>query len=98
MGRKEHSRVQSKKRKVIPTIDIRARAIFCCVWFGTMPWWLYESKKHYEYGYFSHLKLNWKMVFVWLTNLKIDVEELEFEEKANPNWNTIYENMCKGLR
>ena len=85
-------------KKEIPTLDIRARAIFCCIWFGTMPWQLYEHKKHYEYDYWSHLKLNWKMVLVWLTSLKIDAEELEFEQKANPDWNSVYKNICAGLR
>tara|TARA_B100000282_G_scaffold186342_1_gene135665 strand:+ start:611 stop:802 length:192 start_codon:yes stop_codon:yes gene_type:complete len=63
-----------------------------------MPWQLYEHKKHYEYDYWSHLKLNWKMVLVWLTSLEIDAEELEFEQKANPDWNSVYKNMCIGLR
>ena len=81
-----------------PTFVTRIRAIFCCIWFGTMPWQLYEHKKHYEYDYLSHLKLNWKMVLVWLTSLKIDAEELEFEQKANPDWNSVYKNMCAGLR
>tara|TARA_E500000331_G_C17152320_1_gene667913 strand:- start:433 stop:708 length:276 start_codon:yes stop_codon:yes gene_type:complete len=85
-------------KKEIPKLDTRARAIFCCIWFGTMPWQLYEHKKHYEYDYWSHLKLNWKMVLVWLTSLKIDAEELEFEQKANPDWNSVYKNMCMGLR
>ena len=85
-------------KKEIPKLDTRARAIFCCIWFGTMPWQLYEHKKHYEYDYWSHLKLNWKMVLVWLTSLKIGAEELEFEQKANPDWNSVYKNMCMGLR
>jgi len=85
-------------KKEIPKLDTRARAIFCCIWFGTMPWQLYEHKKHYEYDYWSHLKLNWKMVLVWLTSLKIDAEELEFEQKANPDWNSVYKNICAGLR
>ena len=63
-----------------------------------MPWQLYESKKHYEYDYYSHLILNYKMVWKWLTTWKIDAEELEFEQDANPNWNKVYKNMCAGLR
>ena len=91
--------MQSKHcKKEIPSLDTRARAIFCCIWFGTMPWQLYEHKKHYEYDYWSHLKLNWKMVLVWLTSLKIDADEIEFEQEANPNWNSVYRNMCAGLR
>jgi len=63
-----------------------------------MPWWLYESEKHYEYDYLSHLKLNWKMVLVWLTSLKINAEELEFEENINSNWETVFQNMFVGIR
>lgn len=85
-------------KKEIPTLDTRARAIFCCIWFGTMPWRLYEKKKHYQYDYVSHLKLNWQMVWVWLTTWKMDTEELEFEHEVNPSWQIVFENMCIGLR
>ena len=85
-------------KKEIPTINTRARAIFCCIWFGTMPWQLYENKKHYEYDYVSHLKLNWNMVLVWLTSLKIDVEELKFEQEVNPSWLIVFKNMFTWLR
>lgn len=84
--------------KKIPTLDVRIRAIFCCIWFGTMPWRLYENKKHYEYDYVSHLKLNWNMVLVWLTSLKIDAEELKFEQEVNPSWSDVFKSMCAGLR
>lgn len=85
-------------KKEIPTLDIRARAIFCCIWFGTMPWQLYESEKHYEYDYYSHLKLNWGTAWTWLTSRKIDKEEFEFEQEVNPNWQSVYGNMFAGLR
>ena len=91
--------MQSKHcKKEIPSLDTRARAIFCCIWFGTMPWRLYESKKHYEYNYWSHVKLNWGMVWVWLTSRKVDTEEIEFEQKVNPSWQCVFNNMCAGLR
>ena len=85
-------------KKEIPTLDTRARAIFCCIWFGTMPWQLYENEKHYEYDYWSHLKLNWRMVWVWLTSWKLDAEELEFEYEVNSTWCCVYNRMCTGLR
>ena len=85
-------------KKEIPTLDTRARAIFCCIWFGTMPWQLYESTKHYECDYWSHLKLNWRMVWVWLTSRKLDVEELKFEQDVNSTWCCVYNRMCAGLR
>ena len=91
--------MQSKHcKKEIPSLDTRARAIFCCIWFGTMPWRLYESKKHYEYNYWSHVKLNWGMVWVWLTSRKVDTEEIGFEQEVNPSWQCVFNNMCAGLR
>ena len=91
--------MQSKNcKKEIPTLDTRTRAIFCCIWFGTMPWQLYESEKHYEYDYYSHLKLNWGSAWMWLTSRKIDKEELEFEHEVNPSWPSAFNTTCPGLR
>ena len=99
MGKKEHLRVQStNSKKTVPTINTRIRAIFCCIWFGIVPWQLYESEKHYEYDYFTHLKLNWGMVFFWITKWKIDEEELKFEKEVNPNWKVVFKNMWIGIR
>lgn len=85
-------------KKEIPTIDTRARAIFCCIWFGTIHWRLYEKKKHYRRGYWKHLQLNWGSAWTWLTSWQVDVEELEFEQEINPNWETTFKNMFGGLR
>ena len=85
-------------KKEIPTLDTRARAIFCCIWFGTMPWQLYEHEKHYEHNYWSHVKLNWSMIWTWFTHIKINAEELAFEQKVNPNWQCVYEHMFAGVR
>jgi len=85
-------------KKEVPPIEVRARAIFCCIWFGTMPWRLYETKKHYRRSYFLHLKLNWRMPWVWLTSLKVDTEEIEFEQEVNPSWLYLFNSMCAGLR
>ena len=63
-----------------------------------MPWQLYESDQHYEYNYWSHLKLNWKMVWMWLTNWQMDTEEIEFEHEVNPNWEVVFKNMFTWLR
>ena len=63
-----------------------------------MPWQLYESERHYEYNYWSHLKLNWKMVLMWLTNLQMDTEEIEFEHEVNPNLEVVFKNMFTWLR
>ena len=85
-------------KKEIPKLDTRARAIFCCIWFGTMPWRLYEKKKHYRRSYLLHLKLNWGMVWVWLTSWKVDTDEIEFEQEVNPNWLSVFKNMFTWLR
>ena len=91
--------MQSKNcKKEIPTLDTRTRAIYCCIWFGTMPWQLYESEKHYEYDYYSHLKLNWGSAWMWLTSRKIDKEELEFEHEGNPSWSSAFNTRWAGLR
>jgi hypothetical protein len=91
--------MQSKHcKKEIPSLDTRARAIFCCIWFGTMPWGLYEKKKHYRRSYLLHLKLNWGMVLVWLTSRKVDTDEIEFEQEVNPSWQCVFNSMCEGLR
>jgi len=91
--------VQStNSKKAVPTVNLRIRAIFCCIWFGTIPWQLYESEKHYTYDYFTHLKLNWGMVLFWITNWKIDDEELVFEKKVNPTWKVVLRNMWIGIR
>ncbi len=84
--------------KEIPSVEVRARAIFCCIWFGTMPWRLYETKKHYRRSYLLHLKLNWGSALMWLTNYEVDKEELEFEQKVNPSWSDAFNSMCAGLR
>lgn len=43
----------------------RLRAMFNCLWFGILPYWVYEPNCHYnneqdycQDTYFSHLKLN----------------------------------------
>lgn len=85
-------------KKEIPTLDTRARAIFCCIWFGTMPWQVYELEKHYEYDYYSHLKLNWFSAWNWMTSQNIDTDELKFEQEVNPSWSHVYKCMFSGMR
>lgn len=46
------------------TIKQRFRAVFNCLYFGILPYWLYEKRCHYKGGkdvgetYFEHLKMN----------------------------------------
>ena len=84
--------------KEVPSLEIRARAIFCCIWFGTMPWRLYETKKHYRRSYLLHLKLNWGSAYMWLTNYRVDKEDVDFERGVNPSWSYVFNSMCAGLR
>lgn len=84
--------------KEVPSLEIRARAIFCCIWFGTMPWRLYETKKHYRRSYLLHLKLNWGSAYMWLTNYRVDKEDVDFEREVNPSWSYVFNSMCAGLR
>lgn len=84
--------------KKVPSLEIRARAIFCCIWFGTLPWRLYETKKHYRRSYSLHLKLNWGSAYAWLTNYEVVKEEIEFEQEVNSSWSYVFDSMYAGLR
>jgi hypothetical protein len=65
---------------------MRLRAIVCCLWFGTMPWWVYEKSCHYQgMSYMKHLLLNYEQVLVWLFFRETE-EDREFERKVNPTW------------
>jgi len=37
---------------------VRLRAILCALWFGIIPWWVYEEERHYPEPYLEHLWLN----------------------------------------
>lgn len=65
----------------------RYRAVFCCLWFGVLPWWVYEAKPHYDCGYWAHLWLNLRYAWVWITGMETP-EDDEFERTVNarPNW------------
>lgn len=65
----------------------RPRAIFCSLWFGLMPWWVYEGRPHYDCGYLAHLRLNLRYAWTWAT-WRETLEEEAFERRVNarPNW------------
>lgn len=47
---------------------MRTRAVACALWFGLLPWWLYERRCHYlgmTYG--AHLWLNLRYGLAWAT-------------------------------
>jgi hypothetical protein len=86
-----------EEEKLFATLNMRLRGIWCCLWFGTMPWRLYEKKKHYRRGYWRHLKLNWGTVWMWLTKRKVGKSYVEFENQINPSWKQVFKNMFGGV-
>ena len=90
--------VLPEEEKVSVTLNMRLKGIWCCIWFGTMPWRLYEKKKHYRRGYWKHLKLNWGTVWMWLTKRKVGKSYVEFENQINPSWKQVFKNMFGGVR
>ena len=79
--------------------DLRIRAIFCCLYFGTMPWRVYEKECHYEgVSYLSHLWMNLETAWhwVWLTD-EITQEYIDFEKEVNPSWSGTLNNLFAGL-
>lgn len=89
--------VLPEQEKVSVTFNMRVRAIWCCFWFGTMPWRLYEKKKHYRRGYWKHLKLNWGTVYMWLTRRKVGESYVDFENQINSSWPRVFKNMFGGV-
>jgi len=73
---------------------VRARAIFCCIYFSLMPWWIYENKKHYRRTYWKHIKLNLSQIKVWLLR-KETQEDIEFEKQINSSWGKVVSNMIR---
>jgi hypothetical protein len=71
---------------------VRLRAIFCCIYFSVMPWWIYENKKHYRRTYWKHLKLNFSQIKVWLLKQETQ-EDIDFEEEINPTWKKVLSNI-----
>lgn len=39
-------------------ITTKFSEIVKCIWFAILPFWFYESKKHYDCTYWQHLKMN----------------------------------------
>ena len=73
---------------------MRIRAIFCCIYFSIVPWWIYEKKKHYGTNYLKHMKLNLTQIKVWLLKQETQ-EDIEFEKEVNPTWEKVYSNMLR---
>lgn len=47
---------------------IQTKAILCALWYGILPWCLYERECHYEgWTYRQHLCHNLRYAWGWLT-------------------------------
>ncbi len=57
-------------------LTLKLKAICSCVWFGIMPYWVYENECHYD-NYLSHLVFNLKYMFKWILN-DIDESDIKF--------------------
>lgn len=74
---------------------MRLRAIFCCLYFGVMPWQLYETAKHYEgWSYLRHLRLNINQALIWLTFRETD-NDCKFEQEVNTNWRFVFAKLLR---
>lgn len=67
-----------------PVSMIRTRAILKALYFGIMPYWVYENVRHYECSYWQHLVINIKYAWRWITYSE-DESDREFELKTNNN-------------
>ena len=93
-----HHEIEEDAEKFSVTFNMRLKAMWCCMWFGTMPYRVYEKKKHYRRGYWKHLKLNWGTVWMWLTHKKVTQSYVDFEKQTNTSWKRVFINMFGGLR
>lgn len=73
---------------------MRIKAVFCCLYFGLLPSWVYETRCHYSSAaisggmtYWEHLKINLRRARLWAWGLP-DQHEVDFELRVNrrPNW------------
>lgn len=74
-------------RRALRRLYLRSRAIFCCLWFGLLPWWVYENTPHCSCPWWEHLKLNLADARMWLENRQ-SFGDWRFELRVNsrPNW------------
>lgn len=61
---------------------MRLRAIYKALYHGLLPYWMYESEKHYDCSYWQHLLINLRYAFRWLT-FREDQSDIEFENTIN---------------
>lgn len=74
---------------------MKFRAIFCCIYFGVMPWWIYErNRPHYDCSYIEHLKMNLIQAWIWIANL-YEFADIRFEKTTNPDWKVVFQKMFR---
>ena len=61
------------------------RAIFYSMKYAILPYWMYESVKHYECSYWNHFIENMRYAARWI-NGDVDESDYEFERKTNKNF------------
>jgi len=72
----------------------RMRAIWCCIWFGLMPWQVYQPICHYRSGYWRHAWLNVRQAWVWITFAE-SASARKFEREVNPSWAMVAKKMFR---
>jgi hypothetical protein len=62
---------------------VRLRAISCALWYGVLPWQIYEDECHYvPMSYLAHLWMNLGHAFRWVAFRETD-EDRRFEAEVN---------------
>lgn len=61
---------------------MRLHAIARALWFGVLPWWLYENEPHYDCGYWPHLALNLGYALRWASRRETEADR-RFEREVN---------------
>lgn len=64
---------------------MRIKAIWNCLKYGLLPWWVYEKEKHYDSSYWQHLWINLTYAWRWLL-WKETCSDIQFEKEINNNF------------
>lgn len=66
------------------TLKQRSIAILNCIYFGVMPYWVYEKECHYvgQFTYYTHLKHNLNMARLLITGTEPEKYHNFFKAKA----------------
>lgn len=61
---------------------MRSKAIYNAIKHGLLPYWMYETEKHYDCSYWQHLFINVRYAFRWITFRELELD-IEFEKEIN---------------